>query len=174
MNLSPLAEFTDALSGELYVSISSVKPVLHLFEISVLAVQDVVVSGQESLNAMFRVTYRVIWEAYVPKKRFVFYWCLFMLKLKLVQYTRFWYCTFLLSWFMCAIKKKKKFLLSVRKKSWQKIVTSILSKNILIHIFTWIVQPYLRHKRIWSVNRLYNAPAAESRYFTPLLTLCTL
>ena len=60
MNLSPLAEFTDALSGELYVSISSVKPVLHLFEISVLAVQDVVVSGQESLNAMFRVTYRVI------------------------------------------------------------------------------------------------------------------
>ncbi|XP_056443520.1 E3 SUMO-protein ligase ZBED1-like isoform X2 [Gadus chalcogrammus] len=38
--LSPLAEFTDALSGELYVSISSVKPVLHLFEISVLAVQD--------------------------------------------------------------------------------------------------------------------------------------
>ncbi|KAK0152913.1 Zinc finger BED domain-containing protein 1 [Merluccius polli] len=38
--LSPLAEFTDALSGELYVSVSSVKPVLHLFETSVLAVQD--------------------------------------------------------------------------------------------------------------------------------------
>uniref|UniRef100_A0A9J7X243 HAT C-terminal dimerisation domain-containing protein n=1 Tax=Cyprinus carpio carpio TaxID=630221 RepID=A0A9J7X243_CYPCA len=38
--LSPLAEFTDALSGELYVSISSVKPVLHLFKTSVLAVQE--------------------------------------------------------------------------------------------------------------------------------------
>ncbi len=38
--LSPLAELSDALSGELYVSISSVKPVLHLFKTSVLAVQD--------------------------------------------------------------------------------------------------------------------------------------
>lgn len=38
--LSPLTDFTDALSGEQYVSISSVKPVLHLFETSVLAVQE--------------------------------------------------------------------------------------------------------------------------------------
>ncbi|KAJ8266447.1 hypothetical protein GJAV_G00130530 [Gymnothorax javanicus] len=38
--LSPLADFTDALSGELYVSVSSVKPVLHLFKTSVLAVKD--------------------------------------------------------------------------------------------------------------------------------------
>ena len=30
--LTPLAEFTDALSGEQYVSVSSVKPVLDLFE----------------------------------------------------------------------------------------------------------------------------------------------
>ncbi|XP_051535847.1 zinc finger BED domain-containing protein 4-like [Myxocyprinus asiaticus] len=30
-SLSPLAEFTDALSGEQYVSVSYVKPVLHLF-----------------------------------------------------------------------------------------------------------------------------------------------
>lgn len=37
--LSPLTDFTDALSGEQYVSISSVKPVLHLFETSVVAVQ---------------------------------------------------------------------------------------------------------------------------------------
>ncbi|XP_060792651.1 E3 SUMO-protein ligase ZBED1-like [Neoarius graeffei] len=38
--LTPLANFTDAPSGEQYVSISSVKPVLHLFETSVLAVKD--------------------------------------------------------------------------------------------------------------------------------------
>lgn len=38
--LTPLADFTDALSGEQYVSISSVKPVLHLFETSVLAVEN--------------------------------------------------------------------------------------------------------------------------------------
>lgn len=38
--LSPLTDFTDALSGEQYVSISSVKPVLHLFETSVVAVQE--------------------------------------------------------------------------------------------------------------------------------------
>lgn len=38
--LTPLADFTDALSGEQYVSISSVTPVLHLFETSLLAVQE--------------------------------------------------------------------------------------------------------------------------------------
>lgn len=38
--LTPLAEFTDALSGELYVSVSSVKPSLHLFKSSVLAVKE--------------------------------------------------------------------------------------------------------------------------------------
>lgn len=38
--LTPLADFTDALSGEQYVSISSVKPVLRLFETSLLAVQE--------------------------------------------------------------------------------------------------------------------------------------
>lgn len=37
--LSPLTDFTDALSGEQYVNIS-VKPVLHLFETSVVAVQE--------------------------------------------------------------------------------------------------------------------------------------
>ncbi|KAL1276221.1 hypothetical protein QQF64_035844 [Cirrhinus molitorella] len=38
--LTPLADFTDALSGEQYVSISSVKPALHLFQSSVLAVKE--------------------------------------------------------------------------------------------------------------------------------------
>lgn len=38
--LTPLADCRDALSGEQYVSISSVKPVLHLFETSVLVVQE--------------------------------------------------------------------------------------------------------------------------------------
>ena len=38
--LRPLTDFTDTLSGEQYMSISSVKPVLHLFETSVLAVQE--------------------------------------------------------------------------------------------------------------------------------------
>ncbi|XP_051964499.1 zinc finger BED domain-containing protein 4-like isoform X1 [Xyrauchen texanus] len=36
-SLSPLAEFTDALSGEQYVSVSYVKPVLHLFNNKFLA-----------------------------------------------------------------------------------------------------------------------------------------
>lgn len=35
--LQPLEEFTDALSGESYVSVSYVKPVLHLLKTSVLA-----------------------------------------------------------------------------------------------------------------------------------------
>jgi len=35
--LHPLQEFTDALSGEIYVSVSFVKPVLHLLKTSVLA-----------------------------------------------------------------------------------------------------------------------------------------
>ncbi len=38
--LTPLADFTDALSGEQYVSVSSVKPPLHLFQSSVLAVKE--------------------------------------------------------------------------------------------------------------------------------------
>lgn len=38
--LGPLREFTDALSGEDYVSISSVKPVLHLLNTSTLADQN--------------------------------------------------------------------------------------------------------------------------------------
>ncbi|XP_028300964.1 zinc finger BED domain-containing protein 1-like [Gouania willdenowi] len=39
-SLSPLVEFTDALSGEQYVSVSFVKPTLHLFNTSILAVQE--------------------------------------------------------------------------------------------------------------------------------------
>ncbi|XP_031723874.1 zinc finger BED domain-containing protein 4-like [Anarrhichthys ocellatus] len=35
--LSPLQEFTDALSGECYVSVSYLKPVLHLFNETILA-----------------------------------------------------------------------------------------------------------------------------------------
>lgn len=38
--LSPLMEFTDALSGEKYVSVSYVKPVLHLFNHEILKSQD--------------------------------------------------------------------------------------------------------------------------------------
>ena len=38
--LKPLVKFTDALSGEDYVTVSYVKPVLHLFESSILAVQE--------------------------------------------------------------------------------------------------------------------------------------
>ncbi|XP_047017323.1 uncharacterized protein LOC124629093 [Ictalurus punctatus] len=34
--LSPLLEFTDALSGESYVSVSFLKPVMHLFNTSIL------------------------------------------------------------------------------------------------------------------------------------------
>ncbi|KAL1258076.1 hypothetical protein QQF64_011320 [Cirrhinus molitorella] len=38
--LGPLLEFTDALSGEDYVSVSYIKPVLHLFNNTVLAAAD--------------------------------------------------------------------------------------------------------------------------------------
>ncbi|XP_062312234.1 E3 SUMO-protein ligase ZBED1-like [Osmerus eperlanus] len=38
--LGPLLEFTDALSGEEYVSVSYIKPVLHLFNNTVLAASD--------------------------------------------------------------------------------------------------------------------------------------
>ncbi len=38
--LQPLQEFTDALSGESYVSVSCVKPVLHLMKTSVLAEKE--------------------------------------------------------------------------------------------------------------------------------------
>lgn len=38
--LSPLQDFTDALSGERYVSISCVKPTLHLLNTSVLAEEE--------------------------------------------------------------------------------------------------------------------------------------
>ncbi|KAK0132098.1 Zinc finger BED domain-containing protein 1 [Merluccius polli] len=38
--LTPLVEFTDALSGEEYVTISSVKPVLHILRSRVLAEED--------------------------------------------------------------------------------------------------------------------------------------
>lgn len=38
--LSPLMEFTDALSGEEYVSVSYLKPVLHIFNTSVLAPEE--------------------------------------------------------------------------------------------------------------------------------------
>ena len=38
--LHPLQDFTDALSGEAYISVSFVKPVLHLFQTSLLAVDD--------------------------------------------------------------------------------------------------------------------------------------
>ncbi|XP_044162142.1 E3 SUMO-protein ligase ZBED1-like [Bufo gargarizans] len=38
--LSPLLEFTDALSGEEYVSVSTVKPVLHLLNNTVLPLAD--------------------------------------------------------------------------------------------------------------------------------------
>ena len=39
-SLSPLVEFTDALSGEKYVSVSFVKPTLHLFNNSILEDQE--------------------------------------------------------------------------------------------------------------------------------------
>ncbi|KAL1276600.1 hypothetical protein QQF64_036223 [Cirrhinus molitorella] len=39
-SLSPLAEFTDALSGEQYVSVSYVKLVLHLFNNKILAEKE--------------------------------------------------------------------------------------------------------------------------------------
>ncbi|XP_051959033.1 uncharacterized protein LOC127626931 [Xyrauchen texanus] len=39
-SLSPLVEFTDALSGEKYVSVSFLKPNLHLFSNSILEVQE--------------------------------------------------------------------------------------------------------------------------------------
>ncbi|XP_033995699.1 zinc finger BED domain-containing protein 1-like [Trematomus bernacchii] len=39
-SLSPLVEFTDTLSGEKYVSVSFFKPTLHLFNNSLLAVQE--------------------------------------------------------------------------------------------------------------------------------------
>ena len=38
--LKPLQEFTDALSGENYVTLSYVRPVLHLFSMSTLAVME--------------------------------------------------------------------------------------------------------------------------------------
>lgn len=38
--LSPLAEFTDALSGEQYKSVSYVKPVLHLFNNKIFAEKE--------------------------------------------------------------------------------------------------------------------------------------
>ncbi|RXN37036.1 zinc finger BED domain-containing 1-like protein [Labeo rohita] len=38
--LQPLTKFTDALSSEKYVSVSFVKPVLHLFSSSILKVND--------------------------------------------------------------------------------------------------------------------------------------
>lgn len=38
--MSPLQDFTDALSGEQYVSISHLKPVLHLFNTSTLAEEE--------------------------------------------------------------------------------------------------------------------------------------
>nr|XP_023693139.1 zinc finger BED domain-containing protein 4-like isoform X1 [Paramormyrops kingsleyae] len=40
MALKPLQDFTDALSGEEYVTISNVRPVLHLFNTSLLAHED--------------------------------------------------------------------------------------------------------------------------------------
>ncbi|CAM4455072.1 unnamed protein product [Leuciscus chuanchicus] len=39
-SLSPLVEFTDALSGEKYVSVSFLKPTLHLFNNQILEVQE--------------------------------------------------------------------------------------------------------------------------------------
>lgn len=39
-SLSPLFEFTDALSGEKYISVSLLKPTLHLFSNSILEVQE--------------------------------------------------------------------------------------------------------------------------------------
>lgn len=38
--VSPLQEFTDALSGEAYVSVSYLKPVLHLFKNSLLQPEE--------------------------------------------------------------------------------------------------------------------------------------
>ena len=40
VNKAPLVEFTDALSGEEYVTISFVKPVLHILRSRVLAEED--------------------------------------------------------------------------------------------------------------------------------------
>lgn len=39
-SLSPLIEFTDALSGQKYVSVSFLKPTLHLFNNQILEVQE--------------------------------------------------------------------------------------------------------------------------------------
>lgn len=39
-SLNPLVEFTDVLSGEKYVSVSFVKPTLHLFNNSILEDQE--------------------------------------------------------------------------------------------------------------------------------------
>ncbi|KAK0140282.1 Zinc finger BED domain-containing protein 1 [Merluccius polli] len=50
--LKPLVEFTDALSGEGYVTVSFVKPVLHLFHSNILAVQE----GDTDLTKSIRAT----------------------------------------------------------------------------------------------------------------------
>lgn len=49
--LSPLQDFTDALSGESYVSISYLKPVLHLLNTSVLAEESEDTDLTKSLKA---------------------------------------------------------------------------------------------------------------------------
>lgn len=38
--IKPLQDFTDALSGEMYVSVSYIKPVIHLFKTSLLQPEE--------------------------------------------------------------------------------------------------------------------------------------
>ncbi len=63
--LGPLLEFTDALSGEDYVSVSYIKPVLHLFNNTVLAAAD---DDTELTKDMKRVILEYLNEKYSDPK----------------------------------------------------------------------------------------------------------
>ncbi len=63
--LGPLLEFTDALSGEEYVSVSYIKPVLHLFNNTVLAAAD---DDTELTKDMKRVILEYLNEKYSDPK----------------------------------------------------------------------------------------------------------
>ncbi|RXN30789.1 zinc finger BED domain-containing 1-like protein [Labeo rohita] len=63
--LGPLLEFTDALSGEDYVSVSYIKPVLHLFNNTVLAAAD---DDTELTKDMKRVLLEYLNEKYSDPK----------------------------------------------------------------------------------------------------------
>ncbi|XP_047656263.1 E3 SUMO-protein ligase ZBED1-like [Tachysurus fulvidraco] len=63
--LGPLLEFTDALSGEDYVSVSYIKPVLHIFNNTVLAAAD---DDTELTKDMKRVILECLNEKYSDPK----------------------------------------------------------------------------------------------------------